>query len=103
MVRRERNPNGFSHNPIMIGYDARVFKGHNELGFSFPKSRLVGQAGFLELREVIRQIKINSGYPVILNIGDSSTSGWNSERVYKDCSNPHAAFFTHKTYSDLLR
>lgn len=96
----------FSDNPIMIGYDNRIFEGEDALGFRFPECKLITATGFATLDEIIASIKTRQGfpdlgYPIILNIGDSSTSGWNSERVSKGTC-PLAPFFTYKTYSQLM-
>lgn len=98
--------NGFSDNPFMIGYDNRIYEEDKELGFRFPGGKLVGSGSFITLDKIIAEIRPwedNLGYPVILNIGDSSTSGWNSDRIFKGNEDPNAAFFTYKTYSDLMR
>ena len=96
-------PNGFSDNPFMIGYDSRIFEGDKKLGFKFPQGKFITSEGFCSLDKLIEEIKRRTGYPTILNIGDSSTSGWNSDRTFKGNNDPHSAFFTYKTYSDLMR
>ena len=91
---------GFSDNPFMMGYDNNIFEEDLELGFRFPKRKLVGSKGFVKLKDVIRSIC--SGDKVVINIGDSSTTGWNSNKIYRGNKDPDAAFFTYKTYSQLL-
>lgn len=93
----------FSDNPFMIGYDNRIFEGDSDLGFRFPQGKLITSNGFCSLEEIIEQIKRNTGYPIILNVGDSSTSGWNSDRTFKGNKDINSPFFTYKTYSDLMR
>jgi len=94
--------NGFSNNPFMIGYDNRIFEGDEDLGFKFPEDRVISRRGFVSLDEVIQKPRGNTGYPTILNIGDSSTSGWDSNRTFKGNEDPNAPFFNYKTYSDLM-
>lgn len=92
--------NGFSNNPFMIGYDSQIFEGDEDLGFKFPQGKLISSRGFKSLEESV--VRIRSGYPTFLNMGDSSTSGWNSNNVYRGNQNPNAPFFSYKTYSELL-
>lgn len=94
---------GFSDNPFMIGYDNQIFEGDEDLGFRFPQGLVIDRDYFCSLDELVERIKRNTGYPTILNMGDSSTSGWNSERTFKGNTNVHAPFFTYKTYADLTR
>lgn len=94
---------GFSDNPFMIGYDNRMYEGDRDLGFRFPEGRLVSSKEFVSLNSTIEDVRGKTGYPVILNIGDSSTSGWNGNKVFKGNKDPNAPFFTYKTYSDLMR
>ena len=94
---------GFSDNPFMIGYDNRIFEGDEDLGFRFSEGNLVGIDSFVSLDSVVNDVKWKTGYPVIINIGDSSTSGWNGNKVFKGNEDPNAPFFTYKTYSDILR
>lgn len=94
---------GFSDNPFMIGYDNRIFEGDEDLGFRFPEGNLVGLDSFVSLDFVIGDVKSKTGYPVILNIGDSSTSGWDGNKVFRGNENSHTPFFNYSTYSDILR
>ncbi|MDD5178554.1 MAG: GDSL-type esterase/lipase family protein [Candidatus Nanoarchaeia archaeon] len=96
----DRKEKAFSDNPVMMGYDNRIFERDLDLGFRFPEGKIITSNGFILLDEAIKRIKENTGYPVILNIGDSSTSGWDSNKVNE---NPNSPFFNYKTYSDLLR
>ncbi len=102
-MENKETVSGFSDNPFMIGYDNRIFEGDEELGFRFPESELVGVNEFMSLDSLIEDIKKKTGYPVILNMGDSSTSGWNGNKVFKGNEDPAAPFFTYRTYSDILR
>lgn len=84
----------------MIGYDDRIYQADPELGFIFPKEQLIGVKKFVSLDSILFSVKKDD--TVILNLGDSSTSGWNSNKVYKGVKNPCAALFTYKTYSQIL-
>lgn len=92
----------FSDNPIMIGYDNRLFNFDNNLGHVFPEDKIIDQQKFISLNKKISALKNSKNKFLILNLGDSSTSGWNSDNVFKGCSNPQAALFSYKTYSDFL-
>lgn len=93
----------FSDNPIMIGYDNRLFDFDYELGYVFPGNKLVDTNDFVSLDEKVAELKNRKGKFLVLNIGDSSTSGWNSNEVFKGCADPYAALFSYKTYSDFLK
>lgn len=92
----------FSDNPIMIGYDNRLFDFDSELGYVFPNNKIVDSKGFVDFASKITELKKRGGKYFVLNLGDSATSGWNSDKVYKDCPDPTAALFSYKTYSDIL-
>ena len=92
--------NGFSENPFMIGYDNKIFEGDETLGFRFPDGKLITSQSFAPFEEIVRGVR--TGYPTFLNIGDSSTSGWDSNRTFKGNQDPNAPFFSYKTYSTLL-
>jgi len=94
------NNTGFSDNPFMMGYDNRMYQADSELGFVFPDGKLVGSKKFVNLDSILRRVKKDD--VVVLNLGDSSTSGWNSNKVYKGVKNPYAALFTYATYSQIL-
>lgn len=86
----------------MLGYDTRLFAFDPELGYVFPKTHLVSRLGFTPLATTIHTLTRRIGPFLILNLGDSSTSGWNSDKVYSGCHDPTAALFTYPTYSDFL-
>ena len=92
--------NGFSDNPFMIGYDNRIFEGDVNLGFRFPEGKLISSKEFVPLEEIVNRLR--TGYFTFLNIGDSSTSGWDSNRTFKGNQDINAPFFSYKTYSALL-
>jgi lysophospholipase L1-like esterase len=94
---------GFSDNPFMIGYDSRIFEEDEDFGFKFPEGKIITEDCFVDLDFIIQNTKRNTGYPVILNMGDSSTSGWNGNKVFQGNEDPNTPFFTYKTYSDILR
>lgn len=102
VMTTETERGGFSHNPLMIGYDNRIFEADEELGFCFPGRKLIGTQQFYSLEEIIESVRRNNYRKNILNIGDSSTSGWDSNKVFKRNQDPLAPFFNYKTYSDLL-
>ena len=97
-IESNETEHGFSQNPFMLGYDLRLFEYDVELGFRFPGNKIIGKTDFLELEDVIRAA-LSQNSPVILNMGDSSTSGWNSDNVSRNGGKP---FFSYKTYPDLL-
>ncbi|MFH1222436.1 MAG: GDSL-type esterase/lipase family protein [Candidatus Micrarchaeota archaeon] len=99
-LQDDKSRSGFSHNPFMIGYDCDLFEYDKDLGFRFPEGKMIGKDGFVSMEQVIENIK-SSGKKVILNLGDSSTSGWNSNNVSKNNKNSKP-FFTYRTYSDIL-
>lgn len=92
--------NGFSHNPFMMGYNNEIFEEDEELGFKFPNGKLITSMDFVYLKELMSLLQGNE--IIILNMGDSSTSGWNSNVVTEGANKPNALFFTYKTYSQLI-
>ena len=96
-----RFSNGFTNNPFMMGYDNCIFEENEDLGFVLPRNRIVTSSGFVTINNYLEGLE-SIDTKVVLNLGDSSTSGWNSNRVYKGCKDPDAPFFTYKTYSQLL-
>lgn len=92
----------FSDNPIMIGYDNRIFDFDADLGYVFPSNQLIGKEGFVDLEKKIFDLKNSSQNFTILNVGDSSVSGWNSNKVFKGCPDPLSALFSYKTFSVFL-
>ena len=91
----------FSHNPFMLGYGGDMFSHDRELGHKFPLGRLVGHYRFVSFEALTRRLTGNER--IILNMGDSATSGFHSDHVYRGCRDPNEAFFEYKTYSDILR
>gem|GEM_PF-1656498 len=79
------------------------------LGHTMPRNRdFLGESGYISLEDMIQQIK-KSRKRAVLNIGDSSTSGWDSNIVTENRARLakgealKPAFFRYKTYSDYLR
>ena len=62
------------------------------------EGKLIGKNSFVPLQEIVKAAKSHGG-KIVLNLGDSSTSGWNSDMVAAGGGTP---FFTYKTYSDIL-
>ena len=102
MIRKLKGllPSGFSHNPFMMGYDSKIYDGDDNLGFVFPKKKLITPTEFVSVEDIIENIEPRDR--IVINMGDSSTSGWNSNRIYRGNKNPNAPFFTYKTYSQLM-
>nr|VFJ54574.1 MAG: Lysophospholipase L1 [Candidatus Kentron sp. FW]VFJ54690.1 MAG: Lysophospholipase L1 [Candidatus Kentron sp. FW]VFJ72453.1 MAG: Lysophospholipase L1 [Candidatus Kentron sp. FW] len=99
----------FKYNPIISAqannnyiFEADFWLGHGLLGTSpredeyGPKGEFVGQDGYVSFRKILREVRDKGR--LIINFGDSSTSGWDSGQVGN--SNP---LFQYKTYSDVLR
>jgi lysophospholipase L1-like esterase len=85
------------------------FRKDNWLGRTLLEGQdFLASDGFLSLTDAVNQIR-QSGKRVILNIGDSSTSGWDTRvtvenKKRKEEGQPLlSAFFRYATYSDLLR
>ncbi len=98
-------------NPIIVEQSkAEVpFVPDRYLGHTMPKDRdFIGESDYINLESMIEEIK-GSGKKIILNIGDSSTSGWDSNVVTENKvrlergEELESAFFRYKTYSDCLR
>lgn len=79
------------------------------LGHTMPAGReFLGEKHHISMDDMITEVK-KTGKKSILNIGDSSTSGWDSNIVTQNRKR-HAegkallpAFFQYETYSDYLR
>lgn len=81
------------------------------LGHTMPPGKdFIGEKEYIDLEELIDNIKSKKKQKqIILNIGDSSTSGWDSNIVTQNRKRIEQglpllpAFFQYKTYSDYLR
>ncbi len=90
-------------NPFVIGRDNAIFSPHDGLGFIVNNGDFVGRTKFINRSSAIEELKQGSG-PIILNMGDSSTSGWHSDMLSRNRDNkPTDPYFHYKTYSDLMR
>lgn len=79
------------------------------------KGNFVGETGYVSLDDVVQEVR-DSRKSIILNIGDSSTSGWDSDVVslnreikqrkgllYDQEKDAIFPIFNYRTYSDCLR
>jgi hypothetical protein len=102
-------------NPIMKNQITGDQFVENRRGEIRLKGDFVGETGYVSLEDVVKEVK-SSGKGVVLNIGDSSTSGWDSDMVAVNREIKHrkgtsydqekdAIFpiFNYRTYSDCLR
>ncbi|MEA3414214.1 MAG: GDSL-type esterase/lipase family protein [Nanoarchaeota archaeon] len=99
------NENKFADNPFLIGHENVLFSTNSGLGFVVCEGKFPTEEDFISFEEVVKKIKKNQHFKLILNMGDSSTSGWDSDAItntkkIKNCKKP---FFNYKTYSDILR
>ena len=103
-------PDRLFRNPVMAAQSLEsIFILDSHLGFTTPVGQeFYGEKNHLSLDDAISQIR-EGRKKVILNMGDSSTSGWDSnvvtfnrvrEQEQKALLSP---FFRYKTYSDYLR
>ena len=105
-------PHGpFAHNPIIReqSNDVDLFERDEELGHRLSDGRLIGvYEKRLITAEEISQDPRRKGRLFVLNLGDSSTSGWNSDVVVENARRQeeglplHSPFQTYETYSDVL-
>lgn len=79
------------------------------IGHTMPPGKdFIGESNYINIEVMISDIK-KSNKKIILNIGDSSTSGWDSNIVTLNKKRAASeepllpAFFQYKTYSDCLR
>lgn len=96
-------------NPVIAAQAVESpFVPDSSLGHTMPPGKdFIGEKGFIDMERLIQKLK-GSEKKVVLNIGDSSTSGWDSnivtqnrERI-KNKEPILPAFFQYKTYSDYL-
>lgn len=113
LARREavRGVGPFAYNEIIAKQtqDVTLFEPDAELGH-----RLKGEAfvnaygpGLVTLDDIANDAR-RAGRRVVLNVGDSSTSGWNSNVVVANAErrarglSPESPLGTYRTYSDIL-
>ncbi len=103
-------PFAYSNGQHYDSEKTKVARGENKI---LPSSFISGEVRDIQtIDEVVVRVKERqSTNPVVLNIGDSSTSGWDSDQVtrnklYKSVAResyiPLSPFFQYKTYSDIL-
>jgi lysophospholipase L1-like esterase len=104
--------NKLFHNPLVVAqvkeelvFEPDYFLGHK----SPPEKDFFGEMDFVSFQTVVDESQ-KTGKEIVLNLGDSSTSGWDSNvvednRMAKERSleNIKLPFFKYKTYSDFLR
>ncbi len=103
MSKLDQSEVSSKNNPFMTGYDTGLlspFVPDTECSYKFDKG-LITENWFASVEKLIKQVRPDM--KVVLNMGDSSTSGWHSDYVYKDNRNPYAPFFRYPTYSDIVR
>lgn len=101
----------YFQNPIIVNQaiEESVFKPDPIIGHTLQEGKdFLGEKKFLSFAEVIQELKITKR-KIILNMGDSSTSGWDSyvitenRKRRKQGKKPRLPFFQYKTYSDYIR
>jgi len=112
MLCRLTAPRGpFGHNPIVKRQADHVdlFEYDEELGHRLRGGGFVGvyQTGIISLAQIAEDPR-RKGRVTVLNLGDSSTSGWDSNVVTQNAErvrtgqSPKSPLQTYKTYSDVL-
>lgn len=104
--------NKLFHNPLVVAQvkEELVFEPDYFLGHKSPPGKdFFGELDFVSFQTVVYESH-KTGKEIVLNLGDSSTSGWDStvvedNRRAKEFSveNIKLPFFKYKTYSDFLR
>src|SRR3989338_6662920 len=103
-MSKEDNAFRCMENPFLIGKDNAIFFPHDVLGFVVGKGDFVGASEFIDRESTIKNIRKHPNSPIILNMGDSSTSGWHSDSLSRDGKNKLTdPYFHYKTYSDIMR
>jgi lysophospholipase L1-like esterase len=112
LVCRMTAPSGpFQHNPIVKKQADRVdlFEYDKELGHRLRGGGFVGvyEPRIVSLTELVQDSR-REGRFTVLNLGDSSTSGWDSNIVTENAERVKAGlplkspFHRYKTYSDVM-
>jgi lysophospholipase L1-like esterase len=101
----------FAHNPIIKQQSDQVdlFEPDGQLGHKLKGGDFVGvySAGLVSFGQIVNDPK-HYGRLVVLNLGDSSTSGWDSDVIENNAAllangyPPKSPFQVYKTYSDIL-
>lgn len=98
------------NNPIMKNQVSGDQFIENEEGEVELKGTFLGEKQYVDFEEAVME-KIKTGKKILLNIGDSSTSGWDSDLVLitREIKSKNPKFkeifpiFNYPTYSDLIR
>jgi len=101
----------FAHNPVLQkqASDTTVFQPDDTLGHRLKNGCFVGnyRTGFVCIADIKNDLKENDRL-VVLNTGDSSTSGWDSNVVKENAKRKKSGqpllspFHNYKTYSSFL-
>lgn len=107
----ERGEGPFAHNPIIQSQAQQVdlFESDSELGHRLNGGGFVGvyERGLISLDQITKDQR-RVGRTVVLNLGDSSTSGWDSNVIvgnalrHRDGKPLKSPFQNYPTYSDVL-
>lgn len=110
-MKPELYVNKFFHNPLVVAQvkEQFVFDPDYYLGHKSPSGKeFFGEKKFISFQEIVLESKIKNKN-IILNLGDSSTSGWDSRvvefnrKVKSEQNKIRLPFFQYKTYADFLR
>jgi lysophospholipase L1-like esterase len=101
----------FRHNHIIRKQadDFPSFEVDDELGHQLVGGKLIDayRTGFVSLEEIVADPR-RKGRTIVLNLGDSSTSGWDSDVVAQNSERQargesiRSPFHNYRTYADLL-
>jgi lysophospholipase L1-like esterase len=102
----------FSHNPIIqkqAESDFPTFEPDPELGHHLKDGGFIGvyHGGLVSLKQILSDER-RHGRRIVLNLGDSSTSGWDSDVVAENAGRVRrgeplrSPFQSYKTYSDIM-
>ncbi len=104
-----KHETGFKNPVIAAQVQEKAFVSDAYQGHTMPIGKeFLGEKDFIGLEKLLAEIK-NTRKKVILNMGDSSTSGWDSNIVTQNRDRFSkgwpllSAYFQYKTYSDYLR
>src|SRR3989344_7050088 len=99
----------YGNNPIAQAFEALGFIGDPRVGYRFLDGlHFIGEKKLVSFQQLIDEIK-SSKKKVVLNIGDSTTTGWDVEVFirnidrFKQGKPIELPYFKYNTYSDILR
>jgi lysophospholipase L1-like esterase len=101
-VRPDPASQFFAGNPFLSIYSVGYFVRDKHLGHRFFGGALVGSKHFCGLQSLVSAIR-REPRRVVLCLGDSSMSGWNSDNVTLQGVCSESVFFTYPTFPDYLR